>query len=212
MCESYNRDYYERGIETGMSVYQNYRWIPELTIPIAMVMIDYLGIKRGQAVLDYGCAKGYLVKALRVLGRDARGVDISRYAIGNVDNEVREYCALKDDFKKTLKPVDFCISKDVFEHIPEEELPGTLAWINAYELFVIITLGDENGYFCAEGNLDKTHVTCKEADWWSEMFEKNGWGVKHFSYRVTGIKDSYNDVSPKAHGFFTLRRLTLRRL
>ncbi len=201
----YDKDYYERGIETGKSIYQNYRWIPERTIPIAMVIIDHLGIKRGQTVLDYGCAKGYLVKALRMLGRDAYGVDISEYAIKNVDAEVREYCVLKNDFKMS-KTADFCISKDVFEHIPEDELPEVLAWIDAHELFAVITLGDENGYFCVEGNMDKTHVTCKDADWWRAVFIKNGWKIKHFLYRVDGIKDAYNEVSPTAHGFFTLRK------
>ncbi len=206
MQEIYDKDYYERGIESGKSIYQNYRWMPGWTIPIAMVMIDLLGIKRGQTVLDYGCAKGFLVKALRLLGRDAYGVDISEYAIINVDAEVRKYCVLKNDFKRS-KTADFCISKDVFEHISESELPEVLAWIDAKEMFAVITLGDENGYFCAEGNMDKTHVTCKDADWWSAFFVKNGWGPKHFSYRVDGIKDSYNEVSPTAHGFFTLRKL-----
>jgi len=203
----YDEDYFERGIETGMSIYQNYRWLPTWTIPIAMVMIDHLGIKRGQTVLDYGCAKGYLVKALRILGRDAWGVDISRYAIENVDAEVRKYCVLKDDPKRLSKTADFCISKDVFEHIPEAEVPEVLAWINAHELFIIVTLGNENGYFCVEGNMDKTHVTCKDEAWWRATFIKNGWAIKHFSYRVAGIKDEYNDVSPTAHGFFTLKRL-----
>jgi len=205
MHEIYDEDYYERGLETGKSIYQNYRWMPEWTIPIAMVMIDCLGIKRGQTVLDYGCAKGYLVKALRLLGRDAHGVDISEYAIKNVDAEVRKYCVLKNDFK--MKTADFCISKDVFEHISEAELPEVLAWIDAHELFAVIALGDENGYFAPAANLDKTHITCKDGDWWCAMFIENGWKIKHFAYRIAGIKDSYNEISPTAHGFFTLRKI-----
>lgn len=69
----YDREYFEYGVETGKSNYQNYRWIPELTIPMAMTIIDLLGIKPNESVLDYGCAKGYLVKALRMLHRNAWG-------------------------------------------------------------------------------------------------------------------------------------------
>ena len=71
----YNESYFERGLESGLSLYQNYRWIPELTIPMAMTIIDFLGIKRHQTILDFGCAKGFLVKAFRLLYRSAYGVD-----------------------------------------------------------------------------------------------------------------------------------------
>ena len=207
MKKHYNEDYYERGLETGKSLYTNYRWIPDLVIPIARVIIDHLGIKRDQAVLDYGCAKGYLVKALRMLGRDAYGVDISEYAIKNADAEVREYCVLRDDFK-TSKIADFCIAKDVFEHIPENEISEVLDWIDAHaqELFAVVTLGDENGYFAPIANLDETHVTCKNGDWWCAIFIENGWEIKNFTYRITGMKDSYNEIHPTAHGFYTLRK------
>ncbi len=79
----YDADYYERGVESGKSCYSNYRWLPELTIPMAMVLIDTLGIRpgAGQRVLDFGCAKGFVTKALRMLRRDAWGIDISRYAL-----------------------------------------------------------------------------------------------------------------------------------
>jgi 2-polyprenyl-3-methyl-5-hydroxy-6-metoxy-1,4-benzoquinol methylase len=42
-------------------------------------------------VLDVGCAKGYLVRALRRLGLEARGIDVSCYAIGQADEEVRPH-------------------------------------------------------------------------------------------------------------------------
>ena len=53
---------------------------------MAQVIIDYLDIHRGQKILDIGCAKGYLVKALRWLGRDAYGFDISDYALEKSDH------------------------------------------------------------------------------------------------------------------------------
>jgi len=201
----YDRDYYERGIESGKSCYQNYRWIPELTIPMAMVMIDYLGIKRGQSVLDYGCAFGYLVKALRMLGRDAWGADISQYAIEHAYSS--EYCYLLNEVDKYgISRSHFCIAKDVFEHIPERMLVETLKWIDADTLFAVIPLG-RNGVFRAPANnLDITHETCKDEAWWKNFFISNGWKLKDFTFQIEGIKDSYYEKYPKAHGFFTLER------
>lgn len=89
--DMYGEDYFERGIQTGISLYENYRWMPELTIPFAMRIIDYLHIERGESILDVGCAKGYLVKAFKWLGRDAYGIDISSYAINNADTEIKSY-------------------------------------------------------------------------------------------------------------------------
>ncbi len=201
--EIYDEDYYKRGLETGKSCYQNYRWMPELTIPMAMVMIDLLGIKRGQVVLDYGCALGFLVKSLRLLGRDAWGVDISPYAIANADQSC---CFLKTKSAFESLHSDFCIAKDVFEHIPEKELVEILSWINADTMFAIIPLGEKGKYRAPANNLDITHKICKDEAWWINFIEKNGWKLQDFTFRVQGIKDSYYKEHPKAHGFFTLGR------
>jgi SAM-dependent methyltransferase len=213
MPEVYDADYFQRGVETGKSCYQNYRWIPELTIPMAMTMIDFLGIKRGDTVLDYGCAFGYLVKAFRLLGRHAFGVDISQYAIGNADPAVKQYCFLRINGVNFLTGngfvdcFDFCIGKDVFEHISEQELKFVLSWIDAKIMFAVIPLGDEFlGFHAPVNNRDITHVICRDEEWWSRMFEQNGWTVTDFRFQVAGIKDSYYNKYPQAHGFFTLKR------
>jgi len=200
----YDADYYERGIESGKSCYVNYRWIAELTIPMAMTMIDLLDIKRGQRVLDYGCSKGYLVKALRLLYRHAWGTDISEYAISHCDPDVESYCFLSGVFPKDLE-FDFCISKDVFEHIAEADLPAVLSSINAKTMFVVIPLGDDNGFSAPANNMDITHVTCKPVEWWAQTFVENGWEFETISKCVPGIKDSYYHKYPDAHGFFVLQ-------
>ena len=41
--EYFNEDYYERGAETGKSLYSHYRWMPELTIPMAHHLARYIG-------------------------------------------------------------------------------------------------------------------------------------------------------------------------
>ncbi len=44
-----------------------------------------------RTVLDVGCAKGFLVRALRDLGIEAFGADVSEYAIDSADRSIRQY-------------------------------------------------------------------------------------------------------------------------
>ena len=209
----YQRDYYENGIEMGLSCYQNYRWIPELTVPMAMTMIDYLGIKRHDSILEIGCAKGYLVKAFRVLYRKAYGIDISHYAIHNADSEIKNFCywgTLNKESSKYLPMIKFsvCIAKDVFEHITKPDLIDILKYIPSTRLFVIVPLGNGNGqYIALNNNMDKTHVICESADWWLKFFGMQKWTVEKFTYQIPGIKENYYEHYPKAHGFFTLQKI-----
>jgi len=207
----FDRDYYERGLETGKSCYQNYRWIPELTMPMAMTMIDHLGIAPQETILELGCAKGYLVKAFRLLHRQAFGIDISSYAISNVDSEIKQYCYLGNVIgftKFPLEQFDFCIAKDVFEHIEKQELVNVLNCIPSKTLFVVVPLGDgENKYIAPMNNLDVTHVICEPIHWWVNVFERSKWAVSRVSFKIPGIKDNYYATYPKAHGFFTLRKV-----
>jgi len=199
----FDEDYYERGLESGKSCYESYRWIPELTMALAMTIIDHLGIKRGQSILDYGCAKGYLVKAFRLLGRMAHGVDISEYAISHSN----EYCSNINSilFLPEKPNFDFVIAKDVFEHIQPEELKMELIWIRYHSknLFVIVPLGKNGQYNSPKNNLDITHVICEDETWWKEFFVYNGWKVEDCRFEIKGIKDSYEHTK-KAHGFFIL--------
>ncbi len=75
--EQYDADYFLRGKATGKSLYEDYRWMPGLTIPMVRSMISHLGIANADMVLDFGCARGYVVRAFRELGYLAYGYDTS---------------------------------------------------------------------------------------------------------------------------------------
>lgn len=87
----FDEDYYERGVQLGISGYTRYHWMPETTVAMCKMLISHLNLSKGAKVLDYGCAKGYVVKALRKLEIDACGVDVSAYAIGKADRETRPH-------------------------------------------------------------------------------------------------------------------------
>jgi SAM-dependent methyltransferase len=200
----YDKDYYENGIQTGKSCYQNYIWLPELTIPMAMSLIDYLGITRKHMVLDLGCSKGYLVKALRMLHRMAWGADVSEYALSQVPEDVKIFCHKTDILEHMT--FDYCIAKDVFEHIPVEELRILLKTLKSKELFAVIPLGKNGKYYADSNNLDKSHIVCEDDLWWKDFFKENGWELIDFSYKMDGMKENYLTI-PKAHGFFRLHNL-----
>jgi 2-polyprenyl-3-methyl-5-hydroxy-6-metoxy-1,4-benzoquinol methylase len=195
----YEEDYYEHGLETGLSNYQNYRWIPELTIPMAMTIVDFLSITPDETILDYGCAKGYLVKALRWLNRDAYGYDISSYAIRNSDEEIKKY--LSGNCSMLERYFDYIICKDVLEHIPEDELKRLLMTFKGKVLFSVIPLGEEGEYIAPPNGKDKSHIICKNSDWWLNLFKECNWRHVYTSFKIKGIKDSYYELYPKAHLF-----------
>jgi len=206
MINPYNADYFERGIETGTSCYSNYRWLPELTVPMAMSYIDYLGLTKEHKILDFGCAKGFTVKALRLLYRQAWGCDVSPYAVNSADNETRQYLKISDGDIPWDFDFDFIISKDVFEHIPEDFIDGTLQILAkaGNKMFAIVPLATTKGEFVIPAyNLDTTHCLARTYYWWVGTFKENGWDLIDFSYHVPGIKDSWSNFED-GNGFFLL--------
>ena len=109
----YDENYFLHGRESGKSLYDNYRWLPSLTTHMAQRIAEHCGIHGGARVLDFGCARGYMVKALRELGYQGFGIDVSKWALENCDTEVKQY--LYSSFSG--ETYDWIIAKDVLEHI-----------------------------------------------------------------------------------------------
>lgn len=208
----YDEDYYERGVMVGKSGYMNYSWMPELTIRMAHFIITSLGIRASDHVLDYGCAKGYLVRALRLLGVNAEGVDVSRYAIDNVDGQVKAHCRLiagSTDPQLFKGQYDWMIAKDVFEHILEADLCTLLqqAHPNCRRMFVAVPLAADdhcNRFIVPEYDKDITHITIKSAGWWTKLFEDAGWKIDHFSHSFPGVKENWTGTWENGNAFYCL--------
>ncbi len=192
----------------------NYSWMPELTLRMAHYMVAKLPIKASDTVLDFGCAKGFVVRALRILDIEAFGVDISDYAIDQAPADVRDYCrhigSVGDieDFGRTF---DWLISKDVFEHVAEEELRDLLQVTRELvrKMFVVVPLGRDDGterFVIPNYDQDKTHVTVKPLHWWRDLFEQHGWKVLRESFNFAGVKENWVAAAPKGNGFFVLER------
>jgi len=194
----FTKEYYEDGIRQHISGYENYKWMPTRSIPEALDIQENFEFK---TCVDYGCAKGFLVNALRIIGCDAYGEDISEYAIENCPESVREYISLPNG-----RFYDLLICKDVLEHVEEEDLPEVLGKIKAKsnKFFFVIPLGDSNRFRIREYEVDITHVTKKDEEWWINLFESQGFKLDKFSYSLGSVKEKWTETYPYGNGFFIL--------
>jgi SAM-dependent methyltransferase len=207
----YDADYFLHGKQTGKSLYENYRWLPRLTIPMVSSIISHLGIGPDDTILDFGCARGYVVRAFRELGYSAWGLDTSEWAVNNCDPNVRGLLFLADsipDFSLRGSGFDWVIAKDVLEHIPEAVT--TIADIMSRArlgVFAVVPLSwvDGGRYVVPSYEADVTHVHRLTLGTWAAMFMKPGWRVEA-SYRVRGVKDNYANYA-MGNGFITARRI-----
>jgi predicted TPR repeat methyltransferase len=209
----FDEDYFINGKKLGKSLYENYRWLPDLTIPMAESLITYLGISAGSRVLDYGCANGFLVKALRNLGVQSFGCDISKFAIENCDLEIKPYLTLiKEDTKFPFLPdnfhqkFDYIIAKDVFEHIPKTGLKRLLTSMLKMtdRLYVLVPLGDEGVYRIADYELDQSHVIAEDEHWWEALFYECGFKKVDFALEAPGIKEAALALHTRGNGHFRI--------
>jgi hypothetical protein len=201
----FDEAYFMRGKQTGVSLYENYRWLPELTVPMVEAMIRHLGISPKETVFDFGCARGYTVKAFRQLGYDAFGCDVSPWAIQNCDPRVERYvfCGRHPGLTH-----DWIIAKDVLEHVPD--IADTINNLRGYArrgLFVVVPLSIHNGscYVVPDYELDVTHINRWTLPMWAAMFMQQGWSVEA-RYFVDGVKMNYVQY-PRGNGFITCRRI-----
>lgn len=208
-AEAFDADYFERGVETGKSLYSNFRWMPELTIPLAADICWQLDIPYGAKILDYGCAKGYLVHALRLLHRAAWGVDASEYAISKAPAEVRRFLWCEAGVKSYSlpHPFDWIIAKDVLEHHYEDELRVALDRFRRIgrNILVIVPLGDGEKYHVPAYERDVTHRLRKPLGWWTDAVKAAGFEDVVGSTKMPHVKANYSAYE-EGNGFIVARR------
>lgn len=216
--ELYGEDYFERGIQANISLYENYRWLPHLTIPMVKSLIRHTDMKPNSSILDVGCAKGYMVRAFTELGFDAWGIEISDYAISHADKTIRKKIIRAHrchPWRFEQDQFDWVISKDTLEHLTLlydplriDELAFVLSECHrvAPKGFHIIPMGKRLKYLCQDYEKDRTHILRQPMKWWIKEFNNSGFDLIKATHRVKGIKDKWYRIHKKGNGFFTVTR------
>lgn len=203
----FDADYFERGRESGKGWLQNYRWMPRRTFREALAVIDILGIDETSHVLDFGCAKGFIVRALRELEIKADGCDISDYALRFAPVE----CWNCEDPKSWEgRKYTHVFAKDVLEHMTVDQLQTALKRIAALApvFMVVVPIGDNGRYRIPEYHTEITHFIIEDEAWWRKAFRETGWAVIKERAHVPGIKDNWQHY-PNGNRVFILERLNV---
>ena len=155
----YGEEYYKKGC--GPIPYErNPHWLNFFS-GIADELIRSL---RPRSVFDAGCAWGFLVEAFCDRGRDARGRDISAYAIGKVRPDIRSRCSVGSLTEPISGgPYDLVTCIEVLEHMPEDE---------ACQAICRMTTVTENILFSSTpSDFDEpTHVNVHPEIYWLKLF------------------------------------------
>ena len=85
---------------------------------------------RAERTLDVGCARGYLVEALRELGVDSRGCDVSTYAVTHAAPGAQGFVEVGDlasGLPYAEHQFDLVTTLEILEHLDPAEVPRALS-------------------------------------------------------------------------------------
>jgi ubiquinone/menaquinone biosynthesis C-methylase UbiE len=172
----FDKDFFDSGEETEAR-YESYTiqsMLPKFQHEARLLIEHY----RPSRVLDIGCAKGFLVLALKDLGIEAFGVDVSDYALSSAPNEVRQNLSKvdlnSDELPFTNESFDLVTVYSAFEYL--DNLPHTFSEIrrvmrNGGILHTEIGYG---AYYSKAGRylVDKYGIKLRDESHWVQALER----------------------------------------
>ena len=165
-AEFYDEDYYGTSYDQGGVPYRREEkvWV-DLMERVAASIVRTL---RPVTALDVGCAIGMLVEALRDRGVDARGFDVSSWAIGQVPAHLQPYCWVGSVTEEIEGDFDLITCVEVLEHLPPslaEEAVGNLCRHGRAVLFSSTP----------DDFAEPTHLNVEPSGYWANLFLRHGY-------------------------------------
>ncbi len=111
-------------------------------------------------VLDAGCAMGFLVETLRERGIDARGIDLSDFAISQVHPPIQPFCRVGSITEDLGGDYDLIVSIEVAEHMPTRAAEQAIANICAHTGDVLFSSSPVD-------YREPTHVNVHPPEYWA---------------------------------------------
>ncbi len=132
-----------------------------------------------KSLLDVGCGTGGMIRILRFLGVDARGLEISNYQLSLANPKIKEFLTVGNILNLPYKNsfFDIVTTVDVLEHIPTEHLALAIGECNrvAKKLTVHKIFTSENWWIRYTHVVDLSHASIFNRSWWQKFLRENGY-------------------------------------
>ena len=162
LAERYDERYFAHGL--GEPYNRNNPVWAEFFGRVADFVVDEFAPRN---VMDVGCAIGFLVEALRDRGVDARGFDISEYAISQVPEPLRPYCVLASATDEIDGSYDLITCIEVLEHLPGDTAERAIDNLTRHTDRILFSSSPDD-------DEEPTHVNVRQPDEWVRAFAKRG--------------------------------------
>jgi hypothetical protein len=117
--------------------------------------------------LDVGCAHSFLVESLRDRGVDAKGFDISEFAISQAREDLRPHVWVGSLLDPIPGHYDLVTCIEVLEHVEDRDAATAIANLCAVTDDVVFTSSPDD-------YREETHVNVRALEYWSELFARQG--------------------------------------
>ena len=114
-----------------------------------------------------GCATGMLVEALRDRGVDARGIDVSAWAIGQVPAALRPFCKVGSITDELDGHYDLITCLEVLEHLPPSLAAEAVANLCRHSDAVLFSSTPDDFD-------EPTHLNVESGGYWARLFFRQG--------------------------------------
>jgi glycosyltransferase involved in cell wall biosynthesis/2-polyprenyl-3-methyl-5-hydroxy-6-metoxy-1,4-benzoquinol methylase len=164
-ADFYTEDYYGASYDEGGVPYRREE---KVWVTFFERVADAIAKTLGPAtVLDVGCAIGMLVEALRDCGIDAKGFDLSPWAIGQVPARLQPFCWIGSVTDEIEGHYDLITCIEVLEHLPP--------WMADAAVANICRHADQVLFASTPDDFDEpTHLNVEPGSYWANLFLLHG--------------------------------------
>ncbi len=165
----YDRDYFETGVKSNWRGGYDWPQFRGVFTEAAACLAELF--PAADSFLDVGCAKGFLVRALRERGLQAWGFDHSPWAIAHADPQASPFLTQQSvDDAAFTRQFDVAVAMSIFESLTQAQLDAFLPRLRRWTrqaLFAVIAVPAPVG-------CDLSQITLRDRAWWQDRLCQAG--------------------------------------